>query len=71
MKIGLEKGIIGIYNKPCKAFTSLLEFMQLPLSTVKRMFWLIKTRQTSFYKRHNLLKETMPTDATEVLKTRC
>ena len=71
MTKGLEKDIIGIYNKPSKAFSSFLESIQLPLSTLKRMFWIIKTRQTSFYKKHNLLIETMPTDVNEVLKTRC
>ena len=38
MKKGLEKDIIGIYNKPSKAFSRLLASIQLPLSTLKRMF---------------------------------
>ena len=32
---------------------------------------LTKTRSTSFNKKHNLLKETMPTDVSKVLKTKC
>ena len=32
---------------------------------------LIKTRPTSFYKEHNLLYETMPTDVNQDLKTKC
>ena len=30
---------------------------------------LTKTRPTSFYKKHNLFQETMPTDVNKVLKT--
>ena len=32
---------------------------------------LTKTRSTSFYKKYNLLEETMPTDVNKVLKTKC
>ena len=32
---------------------------------------LTKTRPISFYKKHNLLLETMPTDVKKVLKTKC
>ena len=32
---------------------------------------LTKTRSISFYKKHNLLWETMPTDVNKVLETKC
>ena len=32
---------------------------------------LTKTRPTSFYKKHNLLQETMPTDVNKDLKAKC
>ena len=34
-------------------------------------WWLTKTTPISFYNKHDILQETMPTDVNKVLTTRC
>ena len=60
--INIEK----ILNRPITKF-----YNSDDVNVIAAELRLTKTRLTSFYKKHNLLQETMPTDVNKVLQTKC
>ena len=57
--------IENILNRPITKF-----YNSDDVNVIAAELWLTKMRYPSFYKKHNLLWETMPTDVNKVLKTK-
>ena len=60
--INIEK----ILNRPITKF-----YNSDDVNVIAAELRLTKMRSTSFYKKHNLLQETMRTDVNKVLQTKC